>query len=243
MEHTIAIFQDADAIDEIFADVPDHLDVEHRKSRPLPQGHQGHRRRSNPQRNHTHRADALGDCPPDTKLMTYDAVENPPHRIASSPTALDALDEYDVLTWPSPGRHHHRGSTTISIHRHLRRGTGCAVARPCRSSARHPGRRPTRGPGKTRTLLWSLTLHGDLRYRPDKPIHALSMVRSQREDHRADRHLHRQTSCSRSAPVRHPHTRGRANTTNAACKVAVVKASDGIGADSAALATSAGATV
>ncbi|MBK8447439.1 MAG: bifunctional cytidylyltransferase/SDR family oxidoreductase [Micropruina sp.] len=97
MEHTIAIFQDAEAIDEIFVLMhPDHLDVAQQISASYPKvtkviaGGQT--------RNETTRIalDALSDSPPDTKLMTHDAVR-PLLSTRIINDCVKALDEYDAV--------------------------------------------------------------------------------------------------------------------------------------------------
>lgn len=97
MEHTIAIFQDAEAIDEIFVLMhPDHLDVAQTISAAYPKvtkviaGGQS--------RNETTRIalDALSDSPPDTKLMTHDAVR-PLLSTRIINDCVDALENYDAV--------------------------------------------------------------------------------------------------------------------------------------------------
>lgn len=97
MEHTIEIFDDAAAIDEIFVLMhPDHLEVaqtiaaKYAKVTKVIAGGQT--------RNETTRIalDALSDSPPDTKVMTHDAVRPLlSNRIIND--CITALDTYEAV--------------------------------------------------------------------------------------------------------------------------------------------------
>ena len=97
MEHTLDIFQDADSIDEVFILMhPDHLEVAHeigaryaKVTKVLAGG---------ATRNETTQAAlaALSDSPPDTKVMTHDAVR-PLLAIRIIDDCIAALDTYQAV--------------------------------------------------------------------------------------------------------------------------------------------------
>lgn len=97
MEHTIQIFQDADSIDEIFVLMhPDHVDVAEKICAPYAKVTKV--LAGGETRNETTRIalDALSDSPPDTKLMTHDAVR-PLLSTRIIDDCIDALDSYDAV--------------------------------------------------------------------------------------------------------------------------------------------------
>jgi 2-C-methyl-D-erythritol 4-phosphate cytidylyltransferase len=244
MEHTIAIFQDAETIDEIFVLMhPDHLDVAQTISAPYSKvtkviaGGQT--------RNETTRIalDALSDNPPDTKLMTHDAVRPLlSNRIIAD--CIDALDEYDAVDVAIASADtiievdDNRVITDIPPRHRMRRGQTPQAFRL--GTLVDAYERAWKDPNFVATDDCTVIL----RYRPDKPIYVV-----EGSDHNvkitepidifiADKLFQIGSS---AAPA---HTRPSEYNESLAGKVMVVLgASYGIGADLAALATSFGATV
>lgn len=244
MEHTIQIFQDADSIDEIFVLMhPDHVDVA--ESICAPYAKVTKVLAGGQTRNETTRIalDALSDSPPDTKLMTHDAVR-PLLSSRIIDDCIDALDSYDAVDVAIASADtiievdENREITNIPPRHRMRRGQTPQAFRL--DTLVDAYEKAWRDPDFVATDDCTVIL----RYRPDKPIYVV-----EGSDHNvkitepidifiADKLFQIGSS---AAPV---HTRPSEYSESLKNKVLVVLgASYGIGADLAALAGSFGTTV
>ena len=173
MEHTIEIFQNSDALDEIFVLMhPDHLDVAEEIAAKYPKVTKiiagGETRNETTQR----ALAALDGYPADTKLMTHDAVRPLlADRIISD--CIDALDNYDAVDVAIASADtiievdDNRVITEIPPRHRMRRGQTPQAFRL--GTLLDAYERAWQDPGFVATDDCTVVL----RYRPDKPIYVV----------------------------------------------------------------------
>ncbi|MFT4294798.1 MAG: bifunctional cytidylyltransferase/SDR family oxidoreductase [Micropruina sp.] len=243
MEHTIEIFQNSDAIDEIFVLMhPDHIAVAEQIASNYPKVTKviagGESRNETTQR----ALAALQEYPADTKLMTHDAVR-PLLADRIIRDCIDALDNYDAVDVAIASADtiievdDDRVITEIPPRHRMRRGQTPQAFRL--GTLVDAYRRAWEDPAFVATDDCTVVL----RYRPDKPIYVV-----EGSDHNvkitepidifiADKLFQIGSS---AAPA--PTEPGAYHTALAGKVVVVLGGSYGIGADIAELATGFGAT-